>query len=101
MKYAKQWRKTTLSFICGALSLVVVGLLLGAASDHQNKTLQFGRYQLSSWAAPMGENSGMVGAFVMDTVSGETRTVYIRSYGDPPAGKVLKNNLKKPFSDMY
>jgi hypothetical protein len=39
-----------------------------------------------------------MGAFVMDTVSGETKTVYSRTFG-PAAmeGEVVKNELKKTF----
>lgn len=50
-----------------------------------------------SRAGVSGKNSGAVGAFVMDTVSGETRTVYMRTYGKPPASRAVKNDLKKPF----
>ncbi len=92
------WRQKLLYFVFGALSLAITGALLGAASDFQNNTPNYGRYQLSSWATQVSDNSGLVGAFVLDTVSGETRTVYIRSYGDLPPSKLLKMDLKKPFN---
>lgn len=92
-----EWREKLFFFALGALSLVTITFLLGAASDFQNQTLNYGRYQLSSWGTQIGDDSGAVGAFVMDTVSGETRTAYIRTYGTPPASRVLKNDLKKPF----
>lgn len=98
MKNNITWQKKLLYFVYGALSLGVVGVLLGAASDYQKNTLNYGRYQISSWATQVNGNSGMIGAFVMDTVSGETRTVYIRAYGDLPNSKVIKSDLKKPFS---
>lgn len=93
----QNWRDRLVFFTLGVLSLAVVGLLLGAASDHQNSTLNFGRYQLSSWATQLDSNSGIVGAFVMDTVSGETRTAFIRTYGDTPPKLTEKYDLKKTF----
>ncbi len=91
------WRERLLFFSLGALSLGGIFLLLGAAADYQASTLNYGRYQISSWATQLDKNSGAVGAFVMDTVSGETRTVYMRTYGKPPASRAIKNDLKKPF----
>lgn len=87
-------------FVLGALSLVVFGLLLGAASDYQNQTLNFGRFQISAFATRLGSDSGVVGAFVVDTVSGETRTAYMRTYGNPPNSTASKNDLKKPFNSI-
>lgn len=97
---AKKWRERSLFFALGMLSLVVIGLLLGAASDYQNQTLNYGRYQISAFATRLGEESGVVGAFVVDTVSGETRTAYMRTYGDPPHNTASKNDLKKPFNSI-
>ena len=94
------WRDRIFFFSLGAFCLLVVSLLMGAASDYQNSTLNFGRYQISSWATQLGAESGAIGAFVLDTVSGETRTVYMRTYGDPGKGKLVKNGLKKPFNSI-
>lgn len=94
------WRERLLYFTFGALGLMGVTLLLGAASDYQHNTLNYGRYQLSAWGTQIGKNGGAVGAFVMDTVSGETRTAYIRTYGDIPSSRVIKNDLKKPFHSI-
>lgn len=80
--------------------MTAIGFLMGAASDYQNSTLNFGRYQLSAWATQIDKESGVIGAFVIDTVSGETRTAYIRTYGDVPRTKVVKNDLKKPFHSI-
>ena len=94
-------REKILYFSLGALSLLGVGLLMGAATDYQNNnnaTLNFGRYAISSWATQLDSKSGVVGAFVLDTVSGETRTVYIRTYGEVPKSEVVKTDLKKPFN---
>ena len=75
-------------------------LVLTGAIDYQGSStaLSSGRYQLSSWATSFGEKGGSVGAFVIDTVSGETRTVYSRTYGTPMESIVFKNDLKKPYS---
>lgn len=94
------WRERLLSFCLGAVSVAVLGLLLGAASDHQSSTPSYGRYQLSTWATRVDDQSALIGAFVTDTVSGETRAAYIRSYGNVPDSKVLKNGLNEPFAGL-
>jgi hypothetical protein len=63
-------------------------------------TLDNGRYQLSSWATSIGDKNGVIGAFVIDTVSGETKTVYSREYGPKIESTTVKNDLKKPFSSI-
>lgn len=77
-------------------------LVLTGAVDYQGSSssavLGFGRYQLSSWATSFGEKGGAVGAFVIDSVSGETRTVYSRTFGPAMESNVVKNDLKKPYS---
>jgi hypothetical protein len=94
----KTWRERFLYFTLGILSLALMLFILGASTEYQNNTtLNFGRYAISSWATQIDSKSGVVGAFVLDTVSGETRTVYIRTYGNVPETKVEKNDLKKPF----
>ena len=95
-----RWREKVLFFSLGALFFLTVALLMGAASDLQNTTLNFGRYQLSSWATQLDDDSGAIGAFVIDTVSGETRTVYMRTYGKTGESKVVRNDLKKPFNSI-
>lgn len=85
-------------FILGLASGLLVLVLTGADFIDKQPTLAFGRYQLSSWATSFGNDSGAIGAFVIDTVSGETKTVYSRIYGNPPATRIIKNDLKKPFS---
>jgi hypothetical protein len=59
----------------------------------------YGRYQISSWAGQFGADSGGVGAFIVDTATGETRTVYSRHYSGSTA-QVLKDNLRKPFHSI-
>ncbi len=89
-------------FIFGVLATLFFLVLTGAI-DHQGSSsanLSFGRYKLSSWATSFGEKGGAVGAFVIDTVSGETRTVYSRTYGPSMESTVIKNDLKKPYSSI-
>jgi hypothetical protein len=97
---SSSWRHRVLYFLFGATCLAGIFLLLGAASDHNNGPLSFGRYQLSSWATRIGEDSGVVGAFVIDTVTGETRTVYVRNYGNVPSNHIVVNDLKKHFNSV-
>lgn len=89
-------------FLLGIGCTLLLMLLTGAMNDPGapgSANLSFGRYQLSSWATPFGDKGGAMGAFIIDTVSGETRTVYSRTFG-PAAmeGAVVKNDLKKPFA---
>lgn len=102
MEHSKSSLRDRFLYFClGIISLALVSFLMGASADYQpnnSTTLNFGRYALSSWATQIDGKSGVVGAFVLDTVSGETRTVYIRTYGDVPKSETVKNDLKKPFN---
>ncbi|MFQ5559320.1 MAG: hypothetical protein ACE5FU_01870 [Nitrospinota bacterium] len=84
-------------FFCFGVFVVVGILVLTGARDMAPRALNSGRFQISAWAGSFGNNSGGVGVFVVDTISGETKTVYARTYGTPEKGAVLKNDLKKPF----
>ncbi len=96
MKKPLIWSRPVVVFIMGMVSAVLLMILLGAAEPIQ-QVLPNGRYQLETWATRFdGKSSGM-GAFVIDTATGETRTVYSRIYGTPPPCDTI-NNLKKPFS---
>lgn len=91
-------------YLLGAGSSLLLLLLTGAMNDPGapgNANLNFGRYQLSSWATSFGDRGGAMGAFVIDTVSGETKTVYSRTFGSTAMeGEVIKNDLKKPFASI-
>lgn len=91
-------------FLLGIGSSLLLLLLTGAMNDPGapgSANLNFGRYQISTWATPFGNQGGAMGAFVIDTVSGETKTVYSRTFG-PAAmeGEVIKNDLKKIFTSI-
>lgn len=88
-------------FLLGVGSSLMILLLTGAMNDPGapgSANLNYGRYQLSSWATSFGDQGGAMGAFVIDTVSGETKTVYSRTFGTTAMeGEVIKNDLKKSF----
>ncbi len=96
MKQPTFWRRRSVIFVLGMVSAFALIILLGAAESIQ-QVLPNGRYQLSTWATRFNNQSGGMGAFVIDTTTGETRTVYSRIYGTPPPCDTI-NNLKKPFS---
>ncbi len=87
-------------FLLGVVAILGLFLLTGASLDNEIPTLGFGRYQISSWGSSLGDKGGAIGVFVVDTVSGETKTVYTRIYGSPGKGTIVKNDLKKPFSSI-
>jgi len=90
-------------FLLGVGASLVMLFLTGALNDSgapSSANLAYGRYQISAWATSFGDKGGVVGAFVIDTFTGETKTVYSRTYGAMMEGEVLKNDLKKPFTSM-
>ncbi|MFH1672638.1 MAG: hypothetical protein ABIF87_04350 [Pseudomonadota bacterium] len=89
--------KSTKFFLLGMLVVIAIVFLIGADNS---TVLTNGRYQISSCGASFGENSGGLGAFVVDTVSGETKIVYIKTYGTTKDGRVVINNLNKNFGSF-
>lgn len=83
----------------GALSLLTVLLLVGA-TDIDISAPNYGRYQISSWSTRVNNNKAVVGAFVLDTATGETKNVYTRLVNADGMGKVLRNDLHKTFFNM-
>lgn len=79
---------------CSAMLFVLTG------ASNTPPAPNYGRYQISSWAGQIGTEGGSVGAFVLDTATGETKTVYSRTYGNVGKSKVEKNNLKTAFAMM-
>ena len=77
-------------FLLGVLVIVGAIFLMGATTD--KPIIENGRYQISAW----GDDEAH-GSFIVDTVSGETRIVYM--YKELEDGKsMIKSNLNKPFS---
>jgi hypothetical protein len=72
-------------FLLGVLVVIGILILSGAYTD----TNAPGRYQLAAW----GAGSIGFGAFVIDTVSGETKIVYLNTGMKAPQA----NNLGVPF----
>ena len=75
--------------------LMVAGAIFLMGATTEKPIIENGRYQLSAWGDGQAH-----GAFVIDSVSGETRIVYM--YKELEDGKsMVKNNLNKPFSQAY
>lgn len=80
-------------FVLGTLTAVILLLLLGATEIGPPN---YGRYQISAWGGALGGDAGGVGVFIVDSATGETKTVYSRIYG-ADRGVVVKDDLRKPF----
>nr|MBF0221982.1 hypothetical protein [Desulfobulbaceae bacterium] len=85
-----------LIFLFGLLTMLIMVLLSGAVETSQTP-LTSNRYQLAAWGGQLGASSGGFGAFLTDTVTGETKMVYTRMYGDSEKGKVAVDQLGKKF----
>lgn len=83
--------------LLGALSFALVLLLVGATDV---SAPNYGRYQLSSWSTEISSGKAVVGAFVVDTATGETKNVYTRIINPDGTGDVLKNNLNTTFYNI-
>ncbi len=98
MQSKKPWQERLYFLFLGIL--LTIGFVLLTGGMNNAPPPNYGRYQISAWAGPLGSGGGGVGAFVVDTATGETRTVYSRLYGSPGDGAIIKNNLNKTFSAM-
>ncbi|MBN2643919.1 MAG: hypothetical protein JXR59_00410 [Desulfuromonadaceae bacterium] len=81
-------------FLFGIVASLTVLLLLGNTSSPPPN---YGRYQISAWGAP-SEQGASFGAFVLDSVTGETKLVYCNQW--KAAGSDARyyiNQLDKPF----
>ncbi len=78
----------------GALSLMAALLLTGATDI---AAPAYGRYQVSSWSTNVANDKAVVGAFVIDTATGETKNVYTRLVNSDGMGRVLRNDLGQNF----
>lgn len=111
MLFKDQLTKERLKFfVLGMLVVIGMGILISANitvvpidSSEKSKEMPVlgnGRYQISAWGGSFGSHYGGFGAFIVDTVSGESRIIYTRIYGAPDKGNVINNNLNKPFAAM-
>ena len=79
-------------FLMGILVVVGMMFLMGASND--TVVIDNGRYQMSAWG-----DSKAHGAFIVDTISGETKIVY--RYKELGNSKVKeRNSLNEPFSKI-
>lgn len=88
-------RKERLKFFCLGI-LVVLGLvfLMGTTNHNDKVVIDSGRYQVAAW----GDGKAH-GAFITDTISGETKIVY--RYKEKGNDKALeRSNLNMPFSKI-
>ncbi|MCD6527464.1 MAG: hypothetical protein J7K75_10785 [Desulfuromonas sp.] len=83
--------------LVGILSTVLMLFLLGATDI---SAPNYGRYQLSSWSTDIGGDRAAVGAFIIDTATGETKTAYTRILDVKGTGIILKNDLKTTFHSI-
>lgn len=87
--------KERIKFFClGILVMLGVVFLMGTSNQHEKVVIDNGRYQVAAW----GDGKAH-GAFVTDTISGETRIVY--RYKEMGNGKSFeRSNLNQPFSKI-
>jgi hypothetical protein len=83
-------------FLLGVSAALGTILLVGATSGPPGPP-HYGRYQVSAWGTRLGGNAGGMGAFVVDTATGETKMAYTVLYGRPGEKTVVIDNLHKPF----
>jgi hypothetical protein len=85
--------KERVKFFClGMLMVLGVVFLMGSTND--KVVIDNGRYQVSAW----GDGKAH-GAFIVDTVSGETKIVYrYKELGDKKS--LERSDLNKPFSKI-
>jgi len=85
---------------CFLLGGVVVFIIIVLTGTSKAPPPNYGRYQISSFAAAIENNGSIIGAFILDTATGETKTVYSRTFKHINESQILINNLKKPFISM-
>lgn len=85
---------TARGLLIGFMLGVGVFSLTGFRGQHEDVLLSNGRYQLAAWGSGMAH-----GAFVIDTLTGETKIAY--RYKELGNDKVLeRDNLKTLFVDI-
>lgn len=89
-------------FLLGMLVVIGLVILMGANTTDTGShfLLGTGRYQISSWGSFGEDKVGGFGVYIVDTLTGETKTVYTRLFGIKNEGILIKNNLRKPFNTI-
>jgi hypothetical protein len=99
MQARRLWTDRTKFFLLGA-SVALGGLFLLGAEHAPPGPPHYGRYQISAWSTRLGEDTGGVGVFIVDTATGETKTAYTAIYGKPRRMTVVVDHLGKPFGTI-
>ncbi len=92
MVHNRIFRERIKFFLMGMLVVLGMIFLMGATND--TVVIDDGRYQISAWGD--GEAHG---AFIVDTISGETKIAYRYKEKDG-RGYLERDNLRKSFSKM-
>ena len=85
-------------FILGIAVTLFCILFIGAINSPPPPN--YGRFQLQSWATSPVDGGALVGAFVIDTATGETKTVLSRLIKPKKKYVTFKNELKKQFLNI-
>jgi len=94
---ADRQRRDRITFFLLGVSAALGTIFLAGATSGPPGPPHYGRYQVSAWGTRLAENAGSVGAFVVDTATGETKMAYRVVYGQPGEKTVVIDNLHKPF----
>jgi len=85
-------------FILGIAVTLFCVLFIGAVNS--SPPPNYGRFQLQSWATSPVGGGALVGAFVIDTATGETKTVFSRLIKSDKESVTFKNELQKQFLNI-
>lgn len=88
------FREKLFYVLIGALVASSVFVLVGATDISPPN---YGRYQVSSWSSPIGTDSVAVGAFIVDSATGETKMVMQKTVSAKEMGLSGKDDTKKMF----
>lgn len=92
MVHDRIFRERVKFFLMGML--VVIGMIFLMGATNESVVIDNGRYQISAWGDGQAH-----GAFILDTISGETKIAYRYKERDG-RGYLERDNLRKPFSKM-
>ncbi len=86
------FRERAKFFLLGMVLVIGMMFLMGAANE--TVVIDNGRYQVSAWG-----NDGAHGAFIVDTISGETKIAYRYKERDG-RGHLERDQLGRSFSKI-